>query len=215
MSLWNDIQPWIDKQTGLMTAPDGGRDNLILFTAYLARAMEEEPDAPITSMVPLGRSYTAFFDSAKVSRGLYLRSPGNLADNSIDNLIGACYLSPARAKDIRFRWNHYLSCFDVNNPDKIALNRNFYGRFIGVKAFIVASCGDKPWWIQRILWCASVVFSVWTQSGASNPLLLSLQVDTMRRYCPRTAAYWYRKNSLKALYTAYFGADFPITKYTK
>lgn len=39
MSLWADIQPYLDPATGLLMAPDGGKDNLVLLSAYLMREM--------------------------------------------------------------------------------------------------------------------------------------------------------------------------------
>lgn len=208
MSLWNDIAPWIDKDTGLMTAPDGGRDNLILMTAYLIREMKRlgEPTHD------LWYKCVWFLHNVTVDTGLFRRNKGDASDNSIDNAIGTCFISELHAKMIRHRWNWHFACFDVNHPSRFAFNRNFYARFIGVKAYIVAASGSKPFFVQRLLWCLSVVWSVRTSKGSSDPLLLSLQVDIMEKYCPRTAAYWKRHYSIKDLYTQYFGADFPLTK---
>lgn len=208
MSLWQDIQPFLDKETGLMTPPSGGRDNLILMTAYLVRELNRNGEC-VEARIMASRAQT-FLQQVEVSSGLYRRLPGSSDDNSVDNLIGTCSLFFFHAWKVRVRWNLRLSCFDVNHPDVIAFNKNFYGRFIGLKAFILACAGVRPWLVQRLLWSASVFWSVHTSTGSSDPLLLSLQADAMRGLCPRTCRYWSRHYSLKQLYTDYFGADFPL-----
>lgn len=212
MSLWNDIQPWIDKETGLMQAGDFGRDNLILMSAYLYRELnrlEEYGDAQVL----LGRAFK-FMTITCVEPGLYKKLPDSIDDNTEDNMVGNCYLSPAVACRIEVRWNHRFSCFDINHPNKIALNRNFFGRFFGLKAYIIACAGYRPWFIQRLIWCAAAVFSVWTSKGASDPLKLMLQCDRMEKYCPKTVAYWRSKYSSKSLYSDYFGVDNPLAKHS-
>lgn len=191
-----------------MTAPDGGSDNLILMTAYLMRELIR-----FDGSVPpkLKSAIVVFLGNCRVLCGLWLRRPGDYSQNSVDNLVGACYANALAAFQVWIRWQRYWSCFDVTAPTKVALNSNFYGRFIGLKAFIVASAGLKPWWIQRMLWIGSVYFTQWTTSGASDLLLLSLQMDAMEKYCPRTVARWRKKNPLYPLYVEYFGADFPLT----
>ena len=213
MSLWQDIQPWIDVETGLMTAADGGRDNLILMSVYLAKTLMlvGESDAAIN----LYAKIVTFASSVQVAPGLFRRLPGDTSNNSIDNLIGMCAFSASRASDVRNRWNSRFSCFDVNYPDKIALNSNFFGRFVGIKAFILEAAIKPSWFIQRLLWCASTIFSVHFSSGASGPLLASLQVDVMESVCPNTCAYWKKHNSLPDLYAQYFGPNHPITIYSK
>lgn len=213
MSLWEDIQPWIDKETGLMTATNGGRDNLILMSTYLRRQLYRvKEDAAAAAM---WTRMDNFLRASEIFPGLYLRSPSNFSDNSIDNLIGACWSNMFVAERIRLRWNSYLSCFDVNNERKIALNRNFYARFLGVKAYIVASSGLKPNFIQRLIWTLAVVWSVYTSKGSSDPLLLSLQVDAMRKHCPRTAAFWDSHYTLQELLGTYFGPNHPIALSAK
>ncbi len=211
-TLWDEIAPWIDKETGLMTAPDGGSDNLILMSAYLWRALPSAdglvPDTFIANIAN-------FIDNTKVATGLNLRKPGDFAPQSIDNLIVLCYLRPFDAELVRFRWNSYFGCFDVSHPRRIAINGSWFARFIGVKSYIVAATGLKPWWIQRMLWIGSVFFTQWTTSGASDLLLLSLQVDVMEKYCPRTCTWWRKKNPLYPLYAQYFGETFPLTLAVK
>jgi hypothetical protein len=213
MSLWNDIQPWIDIDSGLMTAPDGGKDNLILMSTYLYRELlrlgEEE------AAIELSARAVGFLNKCRVDKGLYRRAPGDLSDNSVDNMIGACSFGVGVAEFIRQRWNTHFSCFDVNAPDKFEIGSNFYGRFIGLKAYIVSCSSRKPWLIQRWFWILSTLFSIKYSTGASDPLLQLLQCDAMSRRCPKTVAYWHKHYSVKSLYSQYFGEDFPLTKYAQ
>lgn len=213
MSLWTEIQPWIDPNTGLMTATDGGKDNMLLMSMYLMRELAANDE--VAAVLSLSAKMSYFCNKSKVYTGLYRRAPGDQSDNSIDNMIGLCRFSVAKAEEVRVRWNWHLSCFDVNAPNKFALNRNFFGRFIGVKAFIVVAAGKTPWLIQRLLWCLSVVWSVKTSSGSSDPLLMMLQCDEMFVHCPFTVKYWKKHYSAKSLYSQYFGPNHPLVKYAK
>lgn len=212
MSLWNDIQPWIDKETGLMTAADGGRDNLILMSAYLSRELIRlgEESAALT----LHCSALKFQTATQVRPGLYQKLPGSTDNNTEDNMVGNCYFDLNVSDAIRARWNWHLSCFDVNNPNKFAVNQNLFARFFGLKAYIVACSGKKPWLVQRLIWCASTWFSVKYSTGASDPLKLMLQCDELKDMCPRTVAYWRRHYTAKSLYSQYFGPNHPLTKYS-
>ena len=211
MSLWQDIQPWIDSETGLMTAADGGRDNLILMSSYLYRELINNGE--YQDAATLFTRCMRFITVTTVAPGLYKKLPDSLDDNTEDNMVGNCYMSPAIAAKICVRWNYHLSCFDVNNPNKFALNRNFFGRFFGLKAYIIASSGFKPWLIQRLIWCVSTWYSVKTSKGASDPLKLMLECDKMEKWCPKTVAYWHKNNSAKVLYAEYFGPNHPLVKY--
>lgn len=208
MNLWDEIQPWIDKETGLMTAADGGRDNLVLMSAYLVRELlnRGETDAA-NSML---KRIADFMTTVQVYPGLYRRLPNDAGDNSVDNLIGACFAQTEIALMIHKWWHARWSCFDVNNTDKFALNRNFYGRFLGLHGFIIAASGARPGLFQRLIWSLSVLWSVHTSKGASDPLLLSLQIDVMSPHCPRAAAYWRKHYSLQELYREYFGEHHPL-----
>lgn len=209
MSLWDQIQPYLDKETGLMTAADGGRDNLILMSAYLIRELLHLSEEEGVSNV--FKSFYLFLPRVRVTCGLYLRRPFDTDDNSVDNLIGTCYFSQSAAQLILKRWRDYFTCFDVNHPTKIALNRNFYGRFVGLKAYILAASGITPGLFQRLLWCLSVWWSVHTSKGSSDPLLMSLQVDIMIQHCPRASLYWHKHYNLYDLYSQYFGPYHPLT----
>lgn len=213
MSLWQDIQPWIDPSTGLMTATDGGKDNLVLMSAYLLRELRANGEDAAASI--LASNIQRFLSACRVDTGLYSRAPGDTSPNSLDNLIGICSVSTFNAECIRHRWNWHLSCFDVTAPNKFALNQNFFGRFIGVKAFIVEASMNSSWLVQRLLWCLATLWSVKTSSGASNPLLTMLQCDIMAGKCPRTVKYWRKHYTAKSLYSQYFGANHPLTLYAK
>lgn len=213
MSLWQDIQPWIDSETGLMTSADGGRDNLILMSSYLY--LELLSNGEYQDAITLAQRCVRFIGTTVVTPGLYKKLPNSTDDNTEDNMVGNCYMSSDTAAKIKTRWDYHLSCFDVNYPNKFAFNRNFFARFIGLKAFIVASAGVKPWFFQRWLWSLSAVFSVWISKGASDPLKLMLQCVVMEKYCPKTVAYWHRHNSVSDLYSQYFGPNHPLTIYSK
>ena len=211
MTLWDEIQPWIDPESGLMTAADGGKDNLILMSAYLHRELLRLGE--VDAALELGARAIGFLSKCRVDKGLYRRAPGDLSNNSVDNMIGACSLSVGVSEFIRQRWNSHFSCFDVNDADSIALGSNFFGRFIGLKAYIVSSASRKPWMVQRALWILSALFSIRYSTGSSDALLQMLQCDAMSRWCPKTAEYWGKHYSIKTLYSEYFGENFPLVKY--
>lgn len=211
MSLWNDIQPWLDHDTGMVTASDGGKDNLILMTAHLWREMSRLKEDPST----LVHSVMAFYKNTEVVSGLWLRRPRDLTPNAVDNLIGACFIFPSAAQRALKHWNKYWTCFDVQAPNRIRLNSNFYGRFLGLGTYIRAAAGEKPNLFQRLIWIGSNYFTDWTASGDSDRLLMSLQSEIMRRYCPKTCARYDARNPVYTLYFGYFGANFPLTLWRK
>lgn len=239
MTLWEAIQPWLDIQTGLMTASDGGKDNLILMSAYLLRELVRSGEIDAAHI--LLERMQIFLSACQVAPGLYLRAPGNTEQNSVDNLVGACAAGTEVAEAIRVRWNRHLSCFDVSNPNKFAINSNFYARFIGTKAYIVVTADKKPWFIQKWFWNFSVWWSIKSTfpgvvrsilellakiaakfgktvtlpGGASNPLLMSLQVDYMSECCPKVSEWWSKHYSIQNLYSQYFGPTFPLTTMYK
>lgn len=212
MSLWNDIQPWLDPETGLMQAGDGGRDNLILMSAYLHRELVLQGESDAAN--ELSKRALKFLISVKVKTGLYKKLSDSTDDNTEDNLTGACYWGWDIPRDIWYHWNWHLSCFDVNNPNKIALNRNFFARFIGLKAYIIAAAGHEPNIIQRLLWCISVWISIKYSTGASDPLKQMLKCEVMESITPKTVAYWKKHYSIPALYLDYFGANNPLYIYS-
>jgi hypothetical protein len=212
MSLWDDSQPYLDPDTGLLMATDGGKDNLILYSAYLYR--ELEGNSYYTNAQRLRLSCLTFLFQGQAAPGLYRRAPGSQDDNSIDNLIGACYISPTIARYILRRWNSHFACFDVNRPAWIGLGKNWYGRFIGLKPYIKAAAGKPVSRFDKLLWSLACIWSTYRSKGASDPLLQSLQNDLMPG-CRLAKMLWRRKYNVKALYSAYFGPDHPLTNYAR
>lgn len=212
MSLYDDIHPYLDKDTGLLLPPSGGKDNLILYSAYLLRELEAKGER--TAELTVWNSCVTFLTGSRVAPGLYLRAPGDKDDNSVDNMIGACFVSSSVASDILSRWNSRFACFDVNRPSWIGIGKNWYGRFVGLKPYIKACAGEEVTWWDTIIWSLACIWSTYRSKGASDPLLQSLQNDKMPG-CVFAKRLWNKKYSVKALYATYFGTDFPLSKDSK
>lgn len=208
MSLWEEIQPYLDKETGLLAAPDGGRDNLILYSVYLYREMGERGERRYELLDRALRMMGA----TRVAPGLYLRHPGSTDGNSLDNLVGAAFIDFGMAYE---RWETFGPYFNAANPSERKRNKYWYGRFPGLKAYIKACAGIKLNAWDKLLWSVACIFNAYFSRGASDPLLQNLQnhVMSIYGYCPFARKVWARRYpSAQALYAEYFGKDHPMAK---
>ena len=211
MSLWDDIQPYLDLETGLLMAPDGGKDNLQLYSAYLYRELIRSGE--YSRAVIIYERVINYCLANQVTLGLYRRSPLN--DNSIDNYTGIVYVSPDLSDYVLSRWSVRFACFDCDRPDWIGVGRYWFGRFLGFKPYLQACAEIKPNLINRVIWVLSCLVSIKFSKGASDPLLQSLQCDKMAVYCPKTVSFWRSRYFLKQLYSEYFGPNHPLTLCTE
>lgn len=208
--LWQEIQPYLDPETGLLMAPDGGKDNLVLFSAYLIRELYRTGDTG--NAFEMVRRTSAFLMKCEVGPGLYFRHPSDPSGNSVDNMIGTCFVSMLDASFILERWNRLWGCFDVHRPAWVGIGANWYGRFVGLKPYIKAAAGQPVSWLDKVIWSAACIWSTIHSTGASDPLLQSLQNDTMPG-CQFAKRIWDKKYSVPALYAEYFGEGHPLAKY--
>ena len=212
MNLWQDIQPYLDKETGLLPATDGGRDNLILFSAYLIRHLNGSGLVTFETI-----TFNFLQPASRSAPGLYRRRPDDYDDNSIDNLVGAAAVSPLIAYLILSRWSSHYTCFDVNRPDWVGFGKNTFGRFIGTKQYLKAAASESLNIFDSLLWSLICLYSYFYEKDTSNLLLRSLQVDAILQsnswLCKKIALKWQKKNRLKRLYSEYFGPTHPLTLY--
>ena len=212
MTLWQEIQPFLDKETGLLGAPDSGRDNLPLFTALLIRDMRRLGEDALAIRIRLYE----FLRASEIKAGLYKRRPDYVGDNSADNLKAAAYISGLLAADIAFRWDRYHACFDVERPEWVGIGKHWYGRFIGMKALIDAARLQTPSLWQRTLWSLATIFSAYFVKDAGNLQLQSLECSLMAKhgFCKRACRIFWKRHDLAQIYLAYgYPEGHPMVKY--
>lgn len=218
MSLAEEIKPWIHKETGMITASDGGIDNLALGTAHLIALLTEGAEKAEWRF-----KAWKFLSSESVSvrPGLYRRYPGATGNNSVDNLVAAAFSCSGQAFFICLRGTQMHWCFDVENPDKFSF-KYWYARFIGFPPFIKIAAGEKIGLISQLLWSIACIYSALTpKQNTSDKLLQYLMNRTVGgRYwlCDRAIGAWGRLmarkySSLKEVYAVYYGDSHPFAKH--
>ncbi len=208
MALWEDIQPWIDKETGLMQSADFGRDNLPLMSAYLHRELTRLGEGCSI----LEERVHDFILNHEINVGMWLCPAESRNDFTEDNATGIAYFSTTASQRMIIRWRAYYSCFDIHRPTRIAFNRGFFGRFIGLKAFLKYQAGERLNVLDKFLVWASTWWTIHTTRGASDALKLSLKLDEMKDVCKMSYRLFYKRFNLGDLYADYFGPDHPLSQ---
>lgn len=213
MKLWDAMQKYLDPLYGLAMPPDGGKDNLILDSAFLHRELLIHQDHAAADELS-GRA-SAFLGKCEIRPGLYLRYPGNLEDNSPDNLIGSAWFEGIRAQNIYQRWVDFYGCFDVKNPDLVnLLSPQCYVRIHGLETYLAMAAKKAPTPLQLETWNAVSTLNVLVNNGPGNELMQSLQNDkmAMNGHGRTTLAAWEIRYKVADLYAQQFGEDYPLTK---
>lgn len=204
--LWEDIQPKLTPDYKMLPAPDGGRDNLIFYSALLLMELDRLGGVHLSHTCYGDCEF--FLTQCSIAPALYLREPGRIHDdNSQDNLIGAAYVSRYHAGAICKRWTQIGPYF---NPADMSDN---FGRFLGLHPYILAACGETLSWKMRLVWSLATLFSIVSDKGHPDRLLLhALQVSKMesRGLCKPACFVWRLFYHVPDLLAAWFGKDHPL-----
>lgn len=216
------MSPYMDKETSLITAPDGGRDNLVLFTARLTRylALDElEKYRPTVEQA---------IKTLTIKPGLYRRYPTHNDENSPDNFIGAIVLFKNlgmmdKLQEMRsyVRWHFWF----YNTSDQFIrfkkfkfLTKDFYAIHIGIPVLLKAACGERLNAWDVFAYKIAIKFLMKTTSGSSDTCLQddmnsiigdSRLLDVITEFND-----WVKtdRGGRKAVFTDFYGADHPFTK---
>jgi hypothetical protein len=216
------MAPYIDKETGLITAPDGGRDNLLLYTARLTRflALDDAEKYRPTVLKAV--------ESLTIKPGLYRRYPTHNDENSPDNFIGAVVLfrnlgMQDKLQEMRsyVRWHFWF----YNTSDSFIrfkgfkfLTKDFYAIHIGLPPLIKAACGERLNVWDVFAYKIAVKYLMKTTSGSSDTCLQddmnSIMTDDRLVETINEFDDWIKRDrgGRKAVYSDFYGPEHPFTK---
>lgn len=213
---------YTDKQTGLILASDGGRDNMPVCTALAHILTDDCVQADL-----LEERAEDFINrpDVKVEWGTFRRYPG-ANDNSVDNMIGLCYLSKNYAQWIwQYKWESLFS-FNVSNYKKFSF-KWWYGRFLGFPSYVKFVATGDIGILDYVLVSISMWFSTFgAKEDTSNKIL---QYIMNQKYAKNDNSRilnfflkrWNKKmNKIyaygpKQMFEIYFGASHPFTMAAK
>jgi hypothetical protein len=214
--LYEDLKPYIDPDSGLVMAADGGCDNEPLFAAIAFRL---DP----WGMAGLKVNAHDFLsrESVRIVPGLYRRYPG-ATDNSVDNLVGVCCFGESFAKSILTYCESTRFSYDVTKPGHFTL-RYWFGRFVGFPPFVKAAAGKKIGIGSQILFSLACLFTlIGSRTDVGNRQLQLLMNDVLYgkyRLVDATIRFWGKRmkkmypNGAKDIFSLYHGPNHPFVKY--
>lgn len=214
----SDLDRWIDPETGLITAADGGVDNLATCTATALQFLGAEDRLTLRSRV------IEFFRLCEVKPGLYSRRPGDHGTGSVDNLVGMACLSYQLDTDHRYKMLKYADAndwvFDVENPGSSSV-RNNYGRFAGIPPFLKIAAGVGAPLYDQVIMAGATVFNAGSARENTSDKCLQILINSVvsGRYtiCSLGIGVWktwmqkkYPRGQ-RELYEIYWGVAHPFT----
>jgi hypothetical protein len=220
----------LDARWQLPLGAGGGRDNIAKDTA-VAIALEKPEDRQAWR----DRIYL-FLMSSVLRVGLYVREPGNLNRNSVDNLIGTIVASKLigsgsvafadviHERGEKMNWTYSVAypdtAFNPFLPWRYKVKQDWYGRFPGFPPFVRLACGAPVQDDGLSLFYASVRVTCGTpKDNTSDKVLMWLQwqVIPQEHYLIKEAYEYWKKamteqyGDLGGLMAVYYGADHPFT----
>lgn len=211
-----NIKPYIDAETGMVMAADGGRDNLILNTATLIALLGDGSGWEMKAL--------RFLSSVTVAPGLYKRYPGHTGSNSVDNLIGAACASYLIPSQIRLWARHSRWCFNVEKPGSWAF-RHWYWKFIGIPPFIHMAAGRPIGLFYQLTFALACIFSTFSERGNTSDkclqFLINRRVEHRYPLVNWSIRIWRNRMAKKypggmaEVYSIYFGPEHPFTRYAR
>lgn len=218
-----EFYPDLDQYTnvqGLVTNQKGrnkSSGNDLLYTAEAIRVAFYKLE--YSGWVLLRNSLTrSIYTVARISEGLYKR-PGFWQDSNeaVDDYVGLCSISPEIAKGILAYGKEHRWYFKTTPFAK--WYEPLFWRWPAFMAHAHWGAGVTPNAFLRLCWCISVALSGNNKETDAWKLSYLLVETAPYRGIEKFAneIFWRRLKrnwgSMKAVYTAYFGADHPIAKY--
>lgn len=217
MSLATEIEFFRDPDTGMIHAADGGRDNLILNTATLISLLSADESKQAWAR----DAAIDFLISSEVQPGLYKREPTHTGSNSVDNLIAAACVSQLIAWDIAEHGRKHRWCFNVERPGTFEL-KHWYGRFLGVPAFVRLRARDRALFDPLLFSIACVLSTFSKRENTSDKCLQRLMNEAIKGehwLCDLAIRVWNKlmqrkyPGGLAELYGVYFGPLHPFARH--
>lgn len=195
--LYDQLADVLDPKSGLPLGAGGGRDN-ILKDAAVALMVAQRLTAD-DSFLTLANRVREFIALATVPGfpGLLYREPGNVTPNSVDNLVGAAVAGSLAGDDYArralFHAEHHRWTFSVTKPSAAfspwlpwtwRYAKDWYGRFLGLPAFLEMAADYKPSEILELAFFETSKITQATPRGnTSDKILLWLQLELIKPVC--------------------------------
>lgn len=211
-----DLAKYVDPETGLFTGADGGRDDMPVVAA-VAIFVSNDP----IYVLKTAQRVLLFLEREDINLGwgIFRRYPG-ANDNSMDNMVAACFVSPEFAKSVLAGASMTEWCFNVRNPLRFSV-QDFYGRFIGFIPFVKACAEADLNRVNIFLSSVACLYSTISPYGDTTNKILQMLMNVRLRgrdkWLDRAINEWcaimqrrYPKGP-KELLGLYYGIDHPIT----
>lgn len=221
MSLIDEIQPWVDAETGLITAPDGGRDNMPVYTAALITLLQHTSG----NWIDWAKKMYDYCRKTQVVPGLYTvdfhRIQGMSPDNIVGIMVGTWRVGVQQ--DILWYGKKSWWNFNVATPYKWGIS-NWVWPLIGFVPMmrVVGNTYDyhPSLWDRFEIFISSVFNTLSHKSDTSNKCLQYLWNQQLDHNSWSVRAWkWLmiRKypGGLQELYSLQFGPTHPFTKYAR
>lgn len=212
----SQILAYADSTSGLITASDGGRDNLVLFTVtamIIPRLMSDAEGWDLAGKI------NSFLDLTEIKIGLFERLPG-ARDNSVDNLVATAAFSDQRALEIWTYGSQNDWCFNPAEPGVFNFKYWYWPRFIGILPHIKACAGKPLNIVDTVLWSVACIFSALSaRDNTSDKCLQFIMNHSMEgrsKLCDWTISQWrwlmQKKypSGMAEVYAIYFGPKHPF-----
>jgi len=219
MSLREDIIPYIDKND--MVAPNLeqvsiGSDNGVLFTSHYLMLLNQQGQLSLKDEIQFER----LVERCYIVQGLLSRAPGNLDQDSPDNMVGACSISRKVAFDVYTYGKSNGWVYNQENPGTFTI-RAFLGRQVGLMGWLrYRATGEAPNLLHILfLWVGAYLTLKLPENDVSDRILLVRIMEglpnkgllkLLKSYCNKKLE---AMGGLKQCFLIYFGKNHPLYKY--